>query len=68
MSNLEKLAIAATIACIVKFLVEGISFFAFGHQVSFGHTDSLTYTALLSPLWGGHAYMNKSKKVDNPDV
>ncbi len=64
MTNLEKLAVAATIACIAKFLAEGVSFVAFGHPVNLGHTDSMTYTALLAPLWGSHAYSKKKEQTD----
>lgn len=69
MTNLEKVAVVASIACILKFLVEGVSFVFNGHPVSLGHVDSMTYGTLLTPLWGGHAYMQTNKqKVDNPDA
>lgn len=61
-SNLEKLAVAASIACILKFLVEGVNFSINGSPVSLGHVDSMTYAALLSPLWGSHAYLKGQKK------
>lgn len=70
MTTLEKVSVAASIVCMVKFIVEGVSFYAYGHPVSLGHTDPVAYTAFLGPLWGGHAYINRnpSKKVDNPDA
>ncbi len=68
MTNLEKVAVLATLACVVKFLAEGVSFFAFGHPVNLGHTDSMTYTALLAPLWGSHAYSKKKEGSDAPSV
>lgn len=65
MTNLEKVAVAATIACIIKFIMEGVSFKLFGSPINLGHTDSLTYTALLAPLWGSHGYISKSKETPN---
>ena len=65
MTNLERIATAATIACIIKFLCEGVSFVAFGQPISLGHTDSMTYTALLAPLWASHGYTSTRSKNDN---
>lgn len=62
-TNLEKVAILATVACIAKFLIDGVSFKLFGSPVNLGHMDSLSYTALLAPLWGSHAY-TKGKEND----
>ncbi len=64
MTNLEKVAVLATLACVVKFLAEGVSFFAFGHPVNLGHTDSMTYTALLAPLWASHGYISRKATGD----
>jgi hypothetical protein len=58
-TNLEKVAVLATLACVIKMLVENVSFTVFGHPVNLGHTDAMVYTAMLAPLWGSHAFMNK---------
>jgi hypothetical protein len=65
-SNLEKVAVLATIACVLKFLVEGVTFTLFGSLVNLGHVDSMTYTALLAPLWASHGYI-KGKSNDKQD-
>jgi len=67
MTNLEKVAVAATVACIIKFLVEGVEITFMAHTISLGHTDSMTYSALLAPLWASHAY-NTGKSGKAPDV
>jgi hypothetical protein len=61
-TNLEKLAIVASIACILKFLVEGVNFSINGSPVSLGHVDASAYAMLLAPLWGPHAYISTQKK------
>ncbi len=63
MTNLEKVAIAATIACIIKFLAEGVSFTLFGSPVTLGHVDSAAYATLLAPLWASHGYINVNKDI-----
>ena len=61
MTNLEKLAILATLACVVKFLAEGVSLVVFGQSINLGHADSMAYAALLAPLWGSHSYITGKK-------
>lgn len=68
-SNLERVAVVATLACILKLLMEGVTFKLFGSPVNLGHTDSMTYAALLAPLWGSHGYIyNKSSKETSTDA
>lgn len=63
--------------CALKFLMEGVSFLAFGHTISLGHADALSYGAMLTPVLGAHGaseYKRISKgndgtaAVDNPDL
>lgn len=71
MTNLEKISIMASIACILKFLAEGVTFTAFGSTISLGHVDPIVYSTLLAPLWGAHSYIvtkNRPPKMDNPDA
>ena len=72
-TNLEKVAVAASVACIIKFLLEGVSITIAGQPLSLGHADPVTYGMLLGPLWGGHAYLQArvrkpKSKVGNPDA
>lgn len=64
MKNLEKIAIVATAACVVKFMAEGITFYVGGHAINLGHVDAMTYSSLLLPLWGAHGYTTVNK--DSP--
>lgn len=58
--SLATLAVITILACVLKFLMEGVTFDLAGHAVSLGHADSLTYAALLTPVLGAHSYI-KSK-------
>jgi len=40
--------------CALKFLMEGVSFNLFGHSISLGHVDAMTYAAMLTPVLGAH--------------
>lgn len=62
--------------CAIKFLFEGVSFVVFGHTVSLGHADALSYGAMLTPVLGAHgaSEFQRVKKerdgtsaIDNPD-
>lgn len=43
------------LVCVVKFFFEGVSVTLFGHTLSLGHADPLSYGAILSPVLGAHA-------------
>lgn len=62
--------------CAAKFLFEGISFTLFGHIISLGHADSMSYGAMLGPTLGAHGAVEFNRvsnqdpnqpRVDDPD-
>jgi hypothetical protein len=64
------------VVCCFKFLLDGISFTVWGQSFIFGHTDSLTYGALLTPVLGAqsaHSFFNRPSRdsaqpnIENPD-
>ena len=66
------LVVFAVIIAGLKFLLDGVSVTIFGHLVNFGHTDSLSYGSMLTPILGAHGYISgqptkSAGKVDNPD-
>ena len=66
-SNLEKVAIVASVACIVKFLIDNITITIAGTSIALGHVDAMTYATFLTPLWGAHAYTKVFSKGENVD-
>lgn len=65
------MACIAIVVCLIKFLMEGVSF---ANGLSLGHADSGTYAAILAPILGAHGYVSiktpaktPEVKVDNPD-
>ena len=61
MTNLERMAVMTSIACVIKFLIDGVTISYAGHTMDFGHMDAMSYATLLGPLWGSHAYVAVSK-------
>lgn len=65
------LSVVATIAAVVKFLMDGVTIQLMGHSIDFGHMDSMSYATLLAPILGAHSWQStrasKQQKVDNPD-
>ena len=56
----------------LRFALDGLNINIFGHLISIGHTDSLSYGSLLSPVLGAHGYVSTRpsqsiSRVDNPD-
>ena len=70
MNGVPILNIVVTSVCAIRFLLDGVSIFG---SIMFPHVDPLAYSAILSPLIAGHAYMHvrgsfaARQKVDNPD-
>ena len=65
------MSVLAVTAAILKFILEGVTFVFSGHKISFGHVDSLTYGALLTPILGAHGYMAtkySSKQKESANV
>jgi hypothetical protein len=62
------LAFLAGVACIIKFLFEGVSFTIMGHIVNLGHVDSMTYVSLLTPVLGAHSYIHVNGKKDEEEA
>lgn len=59
------LAVLSTLACILKFLINDASFVVHGVIFNLGKTDSLSYTALLTPTLGAyvtHLYASSTPK------
>ena len=52
------LSLMVVSACTIRFLIDGISFFAFGHIVNLPHTDPMAYGAILAPVLGAHGYIH----------
>lgn len=53
--------------CAVKFLFEGLSFAVFGHTVSLGHADAMSYGAMLGPVLGAHGATEWRRIANNND-
>ncbi len=63
--------------CAAKFMMEGVVLELFGHSLSLGHADAMSYAAMLTPILGAHGASEYkrvkpnnegSSQVDNPDV
>lgn len=65
---LASLVALTILVCLIKFLMEGISFDYHNHPVSLGHADSLTYAALLGPILGAHSYTKVKGTKETPEV
>jgi|SRR5579859_4495289 len=68
------LVVLAVMSAVIKFLLDGVTIDIFGHIINFGHTDSVSYGTMLSPILGAHGYMSGRgsnistlSRVDNPD-
>lgn len=72
------LSTVTTMAAVIKFILDGVTISWQGYTMDFGHLDSMTYAALLTPVLGAHSYMDLNKRkshsnnmqnkgVDNPD-
>ena len=63
------LSVIAALACVVKFLADGVTFTLYGHTMNLGHADSMAYGALLTPILGAHGYIQglKPKGPDSND-
>lgn len=70
------LVVFVVVICGLKFLFDGVSIHVFGHLVSFGHVDSMSYGTMLAPTLGAHGYITTkgaapsptyNNQVDNPD-
>lgn len=65
------LSTIVVVVCAFKFLMDGVSFTAFGHTIELGHVDASAYAAILTPVLGAHGYiktrMNRTEKVDSPN-
>lgn len=51
------LVVFVVVICGLKFLLDGVSIQIFGHMVSFGHVDSMSYGTMLAPTLGAHGYI-----------
>lgn len=51
------LVVFVVVICGLKFLLDGVSIQVFGHMVSFGHVDSMSYGTMLAPTLGAHGYI-----------
>lgn len=63
-SEMITLTVIVTLAAVVRFLFDGTDFNIAGHVLKFGHVDSMTYLAFLSPIVGAHAFIGMKKKED----
>jgi hypothetical protein len=66
------LVVFAVMICGFKFLLDGMVINIMGHVISFGHTDSLSYGSILSPILGAHGFIEgknvtAQNRVDDPD-
>lgn len=67
------LALLVTLAATLRFILDGVSLTIAGHTLAFGHIDSMTYGALLTPVLGGHVIsesqqMPAKPKAENPGL
>ena len=67
MNKIEYSALVAitTMAAVIKFILDGVTLTLYGHTVNFGHMDAMTYTALLAPVLGAHAWMQTKGTKDD---
>lgn len=54
---LLSLVVFVVIICGLKFLMDGATIQIFGHMISFGHVDSMSYGTMLAPMLGAHGYV-----------
>ena len=63
-SEMLTLSVIVTLAAAARFLLDGITINIAHHMLTFGHVDSMTYLAFLSPIVGTHGYI-KGKVSDD---
>ena len=56
------LIVVTVLSCVLKFLAEGVTFTVHGNLVNLGHTDSLAYGSILTPLLMAHGYIKGNIK------
>lgn len=66
------LSVIAVTVCAVRFLLDGITFTAFGSPITLGHIDSFAYSSFLTPILGAHGYIQAKlgitpERPDNAD-
>lgn len=52
------LLVMVTLAAAVKFLLDGVSVNVNGYVIAIGHMDSLSYGAILAPVFGAHGFIS----------
>lgn len=55
------LSLIVVFVCSFRFLLDGITFNCCGITFSFGHVDSLSYTAIMAPILGAHSWIQTKK-------
>lgn len=60
------LVLLVVAAAAIKFILDGVTLVLFGHSISFGHSDPMTYGTLLTPVLGSHSYINTRTNTTDP--
>lgn len=66
--HMTTLVTITVLACVTKFLMQGVTFDVFGHAINLGSADALTYGALLTPVLGAHGYMTGKYRLETKEI
>jgi len=61
------MSLVVVLACVVKFLVDGVTFTWGGNTYNLGHIDSMTYAALLTPVLGAHSWQSIKSRTSTEE-